>query len=429
MLKTDIPTKYQIPFGDSAGGSYIRTVPVPSQIGVQDGAASFTDGFVPLNFLPIEGGGVPPFGQDFNGLLNVDTAWMRWVQAGGAPLQYDSTFQTDIGGYPQDAIIRSVTLPGIWYISTVDNNLSNPDTGGAGWVNLSYNIPYGTAGGAANALTVTLDPAPYPSSWTALRLFMVKCIANNTGAATIAPNGLAARSIVLPDGSALGAQALRTNSIAVFYNDGTNVQLFGLIGGNATLAPLVPGARGSHAVTTAGTDNWTVPAGVYNIMVELVGGGGGGGGAGASIGGTGGGAGALVAGVFAVTPGATVTTVVGAGGAGGVAGADGTDGGNSTIVSLGLTAGGGGKGHFDGATGGASGAPVGGQKNLNGGGGGSGFYIASAYRLGGTGGGILGTGGLPNGGLAGTSGGGGAGGGEVSTTGGNGHDGYLLITY
>lgn len=139
MQSTDIPTRFTKVFAANAAGAYIRQVPVPSQIGIQDGAASFTDGFVPDNFLPIAGGGVPPFGQDFNGLLKVVTAWEQWLQAGG-PITYNSAFATAINGYPKGATLASAVTPGLQWTSTAENNLTNPDTGGANWTSLSIPV-------------------------------------------------------------------------------------------------------------------------------------------------------------------------------------------------------------------------------------------------------------------------------------------------
>lgn len=134
MLLANIPAKFAIPFANNAGGGFIRPIPQASQIGVTGGAASLTDGFPPLNFAPIASGGIPPFGQDLNGLLNQSTAWDRWFSAGG-PILYDATFQAAVGGYPLYAIVGSLIVPGNFWMSTVDGNTTNPDTGGAGWVN------------------------------------------------------------------------------------------------------------------------------------------------------------------------------------------------------------------------------------------------------------------------------------------------------
>ena len=56
MISTAQPVPFAVPFGASAGAGYIRTIPVASQISITPGAASLTDGFVPLNFVdPLAG--------------------------------------------------------------------------------------------------------------------------------------------------------------------------------------------------------------------------------------------------------------------------------------------------------------------------------------------------------------------------------------
>ena len=133
MQDSNSPTKIQVPWGTGAGSSFIRQVPVPSQIGIINGAASWTDGFVPLNLTKISAGGVPPFGQDMNGAFNQISAGLQWIQAGG-PLPFDSAFSTSIGGYPKGALIPSGVTQGLFWYSIIDNNTSNPDTGGANWL-------------------------------------------------------------------------------------------------------------------------------------------------------------------------------------------------------------------------------------------------------------------------------------------------------
>lgn len=121
MQLTGIPSKFNIPWAYAATGSYIRAVQTASQIGITNGQASLTDGFPPLNFIPVGSGGIPPFGQDFNGILNAITSWNRWQQAGG-PIPYDSSFQSAVGGYMKGAIVASQVQLGGVYISTLDNN-------------------------------------------------------------------------------------------------------------------------------------------------------------------------------------------------------------------------------------------------------------------------------------------------------------------
>lgn len=136
MQSSNIPTKIPVPFANAAGPSYVNTIPVNSQIGIVNGRASLTDGFPPLTFTPIASGGVPPFGSDMNGILKEITTIQQWQEAGGF-FVYDSAFSTTIGGYPKGAILQSANNAGLW-LSTAENNTSNPDTGGAGWTSLAF---------------------------------------------------------------------------------------------------------------------------------------------------------------------------------------------------------------------------------------------------------------------------------------------------
>lgn len=147
MQSTGVPNKFPIPFANSAGGLYTRTIPQASQIGIQDGAASLTDGFPPKCFVPVASGGTPPFGKDFNGLLKQVTQWNQWQQA-GAPIVYDSSFQSAIGGYPMGAIIE-IVAGGPAFMSTVENNTVAPAVGAAGW------MPVPTFGSNVTTITTT----------------------------------------------------------------------------------------------------------------------------------------------------------------------------------------------------------------------------------------------------------------------------------
>lgn len=129
MQASNAPTKSAVPFANSGTKN---TIPVASQIGVTPGLASFTDGFPPLTMTPLVAGGVPPYGADFNGILNFLSSAVRWGQAGGS-YSYDATFSTAIGGYPKGAVLVNSGATGLW-MSTADNNTNNPDTGGANWV-------------------------------------------------------------------------------------------------------------------------------------------------------------------------------------------------------------------------------------------------------------------------------------------------------
>jgi hypothetical protein len=134
MMASAVPTPFPIPFASGAAGNYIRHIPQASQIGVQAGAASLTDGFPPLCFTPIALDGVWPFGADFNGILNEITAAVQWMQAGGYP-SFSASFSEAINGYPAGAILAKTSGTGFW-VSLDDNNTSDPDTGSTSWLDM-----------------------------------------------------------------------------------------------------------------------------------------------------------------------------------------------------------------------------------------------------------------------------------------------------
>lgn len=219
MLAANIPVKISVPWGNSAGGSYIHTVPVASQIGITAGAASFTDGFPPLNAQPTGAGGVPPFITDFNGVLNQISAWNRWQCAGGS-VAYDATFQTAVSGYPLGSLIASAVTLGLYWLSTVDGNTTNPDSGGAGWVAFS---PTGS-----NARVITASGAFTTSaSDQAIGLNRTASLSNST--------------------TTLPAAANLVNGYTIYYED---------LVGNFNAFPLVVNAPGG--VTIAGLSSVTL---------------------------------------------------------------------------------------------------------------------------------------------------------------------------
>lgn len=160
MQHSQFPFPITKPFAVGAGGSYIRTIPVPSQILTNPGAASYTDGFPPLNFQPIAGGGIPPDGRDMNGILYAMSALLWWWGAGG-PVGWDATTSAAIGGYPRGSVLQSPITFGLQWVSTVDNNVSNPDTGGAGWVTLISLLISTAQGGGTSFASIG-----YQNSWT-----------------------------------------------------------------------------------------------------------------------------------------------------------------------------------------------------------------------------------------------------------------------
>ena len=59
----------------------------------------------------------------------------QWQAAGGG-FTFDNSFSTTIGGYPINSMVVSTNFPGNYWVNTVDNNTTNPDTNfnGSGWI-------------------------------------------------------------------------------------------------------------------------------------------------------------------------------------------------------------------------------------------------------------------------------------------------------
>lgn len=187
------------------------------------------------------------------------------------------------------------------------------------------------------------------------------------------------------------------------------------------------GGFANKQIYTSGTNTWTVPAGVTQCKVTVVGGGGGGNFVGASGGGGGGGGGTAIKWITGLTPGGTVTATVGAGGA------SANSGGTSSFGAY-CSATGGAAGQASNFVGAAGGVGSSGDINIAGGyGGGSQTYSGVGNQGGWGGSSFLATSVFSTvinqaTGTAGTGYGGGGGGG-VATAGGAGSGGIIIIEY
>ena len=221
MQSTNIPTKIPLPFGFAAATGQINAIPTASQIGIVNGRASLHDGFPPNTFLPLTTGGVPPFGGDMNGILNEITAIQQWQEAGGF-FFYDSAFSTTIGGYPKGAILQSTNNNGLW-ISTTENNTTNPDTGGAGWTSLAFEGSQAITVTTAD-VTVTQLQSAYPvliisGALTAARNLILPAI---VGEWIIQNNTTGAFNLTVKTASGTGVTLTQSASTYI-YGDGTNI--------------------------------------------------------------------------------------------------------------------------------------------------------------------------------------------------------------
>jgi len=114
-------------------------------------------------------------------------------------------------------------------------------TAPAGWARVQTQFTYGVGGGAANAYTVTLSPTS-PGVNQAYRTgvcYAFVANAPNTGATTVAVDGLAAKAVTKFGTTALVANDIVANQMCVVVYDGTRFQLLnpGLNIGPANFSP------------------------------------------------------------------------------------------------------------------------------------------------------------------------------------------------
>lgn len=191
-------------------------------------------------------------------------------------------------------------------------------------------------GGSANALTIVMDPVPADYAEIKGAPIRIKAAATNTAAMTLAIVDVAgpARAITYSDGAAIRSGDIVAGSIFEVEDDGTRFLVTAMPAAAIKRAIL---KRSRVFFTTTGSFSYTVPAGVYSLIIKAWGAGGGGG-YGASQGGaSGGGSGGYFELEVDVTPGQVITGVIAAGGLAGFAGSNGLGGGNTTVTVAGVT--------------------------------------------------------------------------------------------
>jgi hypothetical protein len=142
------------PFANNADPSFITAIPDTT---ITAARASYDLGFPPVTMQPEASGGIPPFGQDFNGIFYALSAHV-FAQQAGQLYTYNSDVSTAAGGYPLGAMIESSDGTTVWF-NIVANNTADPDAEGAGWVpmfNYGYTAKTGVTGGV---VTLTREEA------------------------------------------------------------------------------------------------------------------------------------------------------------------------------------------------------------------------------------------------------------------------------
>lgn len=151
--------------------------------------------------------------QTFNELMFDVTTGLQEMQAGFGTSVYSLTLAQALpgGGYPKGALIPRLAGDGFWLCTTAANT-SNPDTGGAGWVQIAAQGSfYAIDTGIANAYSCAFSPALTARS--EVQPLAVRIKFTNTGASTI-NDGLGTVPLVGLAQSALQGGEVVANGVA-----------------------------------------------------------------------------------------------------------------------------------------------------------------------------------------------------------------------
>lgn len=122
-----IPKFLQKAFADTGAKTNI-----PLNADLVNGRAGYAEGFPPINMTAVAAGGIPPFGQDMNGVLYDLSAAIQYEQS-GIEFPFDSAFATAIGGYGVGAVVSDPTDKSLLWINGTASNTAFP----TGWTQFS----------------------------------------------------------------------------------------------------------------------------------------------------------------------------------------------------------------------------------------------------------------------------------------------------
>lgn len=103
-----------------------NVIPENYETSMESNQATWDQGFGQITMLPVAAGGLPPKGQDFNGILNQISENIVYLSQGGR-FKFSAEYAEAIGGYPKGAILQSDDEKKE-YLSLIDNNKVNFNT-------------------------------------------------------------------------------------------------------------------------------------------------------------------------------------------------------------------------------------------------------------------------------------------------------------
>lgn len=97
-----------------------NVIPENYETSMESNQATWDQGFGQITMLPVAAGGLPPKGQDFNGIFNQISENIVYLSQGGR-FKFSAEYAEAIGGYPKGSILQSDDEKKE-YLSLIDNN-------------------------------------------------------------------------------------------------------------------------------------------------------------------------------------------------------------------------------------------------------------------------------------------------------------------
>lgn len=115
-----------------------NVIPEKYETSMESNQATWDQGFGQITMLPVSAGGLPPKGQDFNGILNQMCETIVHISKGGV-FKLSADYATAINGYPKGAILQSEDEKK-YYQSLIDNNKVNFNTASQDQIKTSWKL-------------------------------------------------------------------------------------------------------------------------------------------------------------------------------------------------------------------------------------------------------------------------------------------------
>ncbi|HIH5501795.1 TPA: hypothetical protein ACYR7L_000199 [Proteus mirabilis] len=115
-----------------------NVIPEKYETSMEGNQATWDQGFGQITMLPVSAGGLPPKGQDFNGILNQISETLVHISKGGV-FKFSADYAAAINGYPKGAILQSEDEKK-YYQSLIDNNKVNFNTASKDQIKTSWKL-------------------------------------------------------------------------------------------------------------------------------------------------------------------------------------------------------------------------------------------------------------------------------------------------